>query len=92
MKDLSTKDTRREFDEIVGRLAAEEPSLARPVRMIPRHVVLMVLATAGALVWAGLSVLMVVWGAPGVLLAAVTVAVVAGLAIHRGRRQESAER
>jgi hypothetical protein len=84
---LSTKDTRREFDEIVGRLAAEEPSLARPVRMIPRRVVLTVQAAAGALVWAGLSILMVVWGAPGVLLAAVTVAVVAGFGVYRIRRQ-----
>ncbi|MEU4420257.1 DUF3040 domain-containing protein [Actinoplanes sp. NPDC024001] len=84
---MSAKDTRREFDEIVGRLAAEEPSLARPVRMIPRRVMVTMWAVAGALVWAGLSILMVVWGAPGVVLTAATVAVVVGVAVQRGRSQ-----
>lgn len=83
---LSSKETRREFEEIVGHLTAENPSLARPVRMIPRRVLRSVLAVAGALVWAGLSVLMVVWGTAGVVLTCLTVAVIAGWGIHRSRR------
>jgi hypothetical protein len=86
---LSTRDTRRQFEEIVGKLAAEDPSLARPVRMIPKRVMLSVLAVVGALVWAGLSVLMVVWGALGVLITGVTVAAAVGLGLYRRRRLSS---
>ncbi|MEV0902767.1 DUF3040 domain-containing protein [Actinoplanes sp. NPDC049802] len=86
VSNVSARDTRREFDQIVGRLAAEDPSLARPVRMIPRRVMVTVLAIVGALVWGGLSVLMVVWGAAGVLLTCVAVAVAAGVGILRSRR------
>lgn len=85
---MSTKDTRRAFDEIVGRLAAEDPSLARPVRMIPRRTMTAMLAVVGALVWAGLSVLMVVWGAAGVAITCVVVATTAGVAVHRSRRRD----
>ncbi|MEU8659752.1 DUF3040 domain-containing protein [Actinoplanes philippinensis] len=83
---MSTRDTRREFDQIVGRLAAEDPGLARPVLMIPRQVRLVMLAAVGALAWGALSVLMVVWGAVGVLLTCAVVVVVAGVAIRRSRR------
>jgi Protein of unknown function (DUF3040) len=83
---LSTRDTRREFEAIVGKLAAEDPSLARPVRMMTRRVLLSVLAVVGGLVWAALSVLMVVWGAVGVLITCVTVAAAVGLGVHRHRR------
>jgi hypothetical protein len=86
---LSTRDTRRQFEEIVGKLAAEDPSLARPVRMIPKRVMLSIIAVVGALVWAGLSVLMVVWGAVGVAITCVTVAVAAGLGLYRRRRLSS---
>jgi hypothetical protein len=79
-------DARREFDQIVGRLAAEDPSLARPVRMISRRVKLSMLAAVGALVWGGLSVLMVVWGAAGVVFTCTAVAVAAGVGVLRSRR------
>ena len=82
---MSTRDTRRQFEEIVGKLAAEDPSLARPVRMVPKRVMLSVLAVVGALVWAGLSVLMVVWGAVGVVVTCVTVAAVVAVGVHRHR-------
>lgn len=89
---LSTKDTRREFEEIAARLAAEDPSLTRPVRMIPRRTVMIALALAGAVVWAGLSVLMVIWGAVGVVITclAVVTAVGFGTAAHRRHRQNAA--
>jgi hypothetical protein len=87
---VSSRETRREFDEIVGHLAAEDPALARPVRMIPRRVMWLLLAVAGALVWAGLSVLMVVWGAAGVAVTCVVVAATAGWAVHRARRRDAA--
>jgi hypothetical protein len=86
---LSTRDTRRQFEEIVGKLAAEDPSLARPVRMIPKRVMLSVIAVVGALVWAGLSVLMVVWGAVGVAITCATVAAAVGLGLYRWRRLSS---
>lgn len=87
---MSSKETRREFEEIVGHLAAEDPSLARPVRMIPRRVLLTVLAVVGALGWAVLSVLMVVWGATGVVVTCLTVAVTAGWGMYRHRRRNTA--
>lgn len=69
---MSTKDTRREFDRIVGRLAAEDPAFSAP-RTLSRQM-LVVLAVLGALVWGSLSVLMVVWGAAGVVVTCVAVA------------------
>jgi len=86
---MSTKDTRRAFDEIVGHLAAEDPSLARPVRMMPRRVLLPMLVVVGALVWAGLSVLMVVWGAVGVAITGAVVATAVGVGVHRSRRRDT---
>ncbi|WP_436535579.1 DUF3040 domain-containing protein [Actinoplanes sp. HUAS TT8] len=82
---MSIRDTRREFDEIVGRLTEQDPSLARPMRVIPRRLALILLAVGGALLWAALSVLMVVWGAAGVLLTCVAVltAVTVGVAMQR---------
>jgi hypothetical protein len=82
---VSARDTRKQFDDIVGHLAAEDPALARPVRMIPRRVLLTALAVAGALLWAGLSVLMVVWGAAGVVLTCVVVAT--AIAVGRACRK-----
>ncbi|MEU4161999.1 DUF3040 domain-containing protein [Actinoplanes sp. NPDC026670] len=86
---MSTRDTRRQFEEIVGKLAAEDPSLARPVRMIPKKVLMTVLAVVGAVVWAGLSILMVVWGAVGVAITCVTVAAALGWGVRRHRRLSS---
>ena len=83
---MATRDTRREFDEIVGRLTADYPSLARPVRILPRRVLLTLLAVGGALLWGGLSVLMVVAGAVGVVITCVVVAVAMGVALYADRR------
>jgi hypothetical protein len=83
---VSNPDARREFDQIVGRLAAEDPSLARPVRMISRRAKLSMLAALGAMVWGGLSVLMVVWGVAGVVFTCIAVAVAAGVGVLRSRR------
>jgi hypothetical protein len=85
---MSARDTRKQFDDIVGRLAAEDPALARPVRMIPRRVLLAVLTVAGALIWAGLSVLMVVWGAAGVVLTCVVVATSIGVGMVRAHQYQ----
>ncbi|MEU4695313.1 DUF3040 domain-containing protein [Actinoplanes sp. NPDC023714] len=79
---MSTKDTRREFDRIIGRLAAEDPKFAAP-RTLSRQM-LVALAVVGGLVWGGLSVLMVVWGAAGVALTCAVVVAVA-LAVARWR-------
>lgn len=84
---MATRDTRREFDEIVGRLTVDYPSLARPVRRrVPRRLLLHVLAVGGGLLWAGLSVLMVVAGALGVVITCVVVAVAMGVALYADRR------
>ncbi|SDT27722.1 DUF3040 domain-containing protein [Actinoplanes derwentensis] len=87
---MSTRDTRREFEEIIGRLAAEDPGIARPVRMITRRVQIIILAVIGALVWAGLSVLMVVWGAAGVAVTCAAVLVTVGLGVWFTRRRDRA--
>jgi fatty acid desaturase len=85
---MSARDTRKQFDDIVGHLAAEDPALARPVRMIPRRVLLTVLTVVGALIWAGLSVLMVVWGAAGVVLTCVVVATAIGVGVVRAHQYQ----
>ncbi|MFC7535170.1 hypothetical protein [Actinoplanes sp. GCM10030250] len=83
---MATKDTRRQFDEIVGRLAAEDPAIfTRPGRRLPRRGVLVALAIAGAVLWGALSVLMVVWGAVGVLITCFIVAVAISVAIVLSR-------
>jgi fatty acid desaturase len=81
---MSTKDTRREFDRIVGRLAADDPKFSAP-RELTRQL-LTVLAVVGGLVWAGLSVLMVIWGAVGVIITCVAVAAFA-LGVARWHRR-----
>ncbi|MEU4244718.1 DUF3040 domain-containing protein [Actinoplanes sp. NPDC026619] len=82
---MSPRDTRREFDEIVGRLTKQDPSLARPVHVIPRRLAVTLLVVGGTLIWAGLSVLMVIWGAVGVAITglAAAVAIAVGIAVHR---------
>ena len=76
------------FDEIVTRLVAEDPSFEAATRTPlewnkPARVLLFVLA---ALAWAGLSVLMVVWGWRGALVAVlgVAVGVVIAMRLTRG--------
>ncbi|KUL22819.1 hypothetical protein ADL15_47380 [Actinoplanes awajinensis subsp. mycoplanecinus] len=78
---MATRDTRKAFDEIVARLVAESPSLAaRPRRGRLTRLMLTLLAVMVSLMWGGLSVLMVVWGLPGVLITCLAVAAVAGAA------------
>jgi hypothetical protein len=85
---MATNDRQRQFDEIVARLTADYPSLAGGRRR-PRHLVI-TLAVLGGVAWALLSVAMVAWGAPGVVLTCSVVAVT-GLAVaadtyrHRDR-------
>ncbi len=84
---VATGDTRREFDQIVARLTADDPSLATPRRHLPTRVTLTILAVVGALVWAGLCVLMVVWGAAGVALTCLAVVAAAATAAHLTRHR-----
>ncbi|MBG0565874.1 hypothetical protein [Actinoplanes aureus] len=84
---MATRDTRREFDEIVGRLTADYPSLTRPVRVLPRRVVRILLAVGGGLLWAGLSVLMVVAGTVGVVITCLIVGAVLAVALTTARRR-----
>jgi hypothetical protein len=76
---MATEDKRRQFEQIVERLQADYPSLARrpgpqwsrwsrPARIM--------VAVLGALVWGLLSVAMVAWGVAGVVLAVAVVAIV----------------
>ena len=72
---MATNDRQRQFDEIVARLTADYPSLAGGRRR-PRHL-LIALAVLGGVAWALLSVAMVAWGTPGVILTIAAVAVTA---------------
>jgi hypothetical protein len=69
---MGARDTRHEFDEIVGRLTADYPSLARTSRW-PRPVLIAMLSVGGV-VWGLLSVAMVAWGWRGVVLTCAVVA------------------
>ena len=85
---MGTEDRQRQFDQIVARLTADYPSLARRRRW-PRHV-LVTAGVLGGLVWALLSVAMVAWGAAGVVLTCAVVALTAAVFAldayrHRGR-------
>ena len=85
---MGTEDKRRQFDEIVAHLTAEDPSLGHAVRRRwPRSVLIAVLV-CGGLGWALLNVAMVAWGAKGVLLtvACVALAAIAGLVDAHRRR------
>ncbi|MEV6344775.1 hypothetical protein [Actinoplanes sp. NPDC051851] len=74
---MSARQTRREFEEIVRRLVDEDPAFGSVTPRLP----LVLVAVGGVLLWAALSILMVIWGGPGVLLACVAVAVAAGVGI-----------
>ncbi|KUL22380.1 hypothetical protein [Actinoplanes awajinensis] len=84
---LSTRDTRREFDQIVARLTGEEVTPIRRTRKPLRTVTIASLAVIAGLVWAGLSVLMVVWGAVGVLITGLVVAAAVATAVAMTRRR-----
>jgi fatty acid desaturase len=86
---MGTEDKRRQFDEIVAHLIAEDPSLARMPRRRPPRWALIVVLLFGAVAWGLLSVAMVAWGAAGVLLACMSVTAVGTVLIvdeHRRRR------
>lgn len=85
---MGTEDKRRQFDEIVAHLTAEDPSLARDPRVRWPRSVLFAALVVGGLAWALLSVSMVAWGWKGVVLtcAVVTAALVAAAVDARRRR------
>jgi hypothetical protein len=63
---MGTNDKQRQFDQIVARLTADYPSLARRPGRSRRF--LITAAVGGGLLWGLLSVAMVAWGAAGVVL------------------------
>ncbi|MEV0901850.1 hypothetical protein [Actinoplanes sp. NPDC049802] len=84
---MGTGDRQREFEAIVAGLTADYPSLAGRRRW--SRTTRVIVAVAGGLVWGLLSVAMVAWGAAGVLLTVVVVALAATAAAvdaHRRRR------
>lgn len=84
---MGTEDKRREFDEIVGRLTADYPSLGRPPGQRWPRSVRIAAAVAAAVVWGLLSVAMVAWGRAGVVLTIVVVALAAGAVVVDTRRR-----
>jgi hypothetical protein len=73
------------FDEIVAGLTAEHPDFGNPPTHTWSRRMRASLSVLAAMTWAGLSILMVVWGWIGVLI---TVAVIAGvLAAGYARRR-----
>jgi hypothetical protein len=75
---MASRDTRQEFEDIVERLTADYPSLARTGMPPWRRPVLATLLIVGGVAWAFLSVAMVAWGWKGVVL---TCAAVLGTAM-----------
>jgi len=83
---MASRDTRQQFEDIVERLTADYPSLARTgTPPWPRPVLITVLIT-GAVVWGFLSVAMVAWGLWGVALTCATVLATAAALAVRTRR------
>lgn len=83
---MGTEDTRQEFDGIVERLTADYPSLARTGTAPWPRPLLITVMIVGGVVWAFLSMAMVAWGWPGVVLTcAVVLGAVAALAIRNYR-------
>jgi len=85
---MGTNETHRQFDDIVTHLTAAYPSLAGRPRRSRRF--LITAAVVGGLLWGLLSVAMVAWGAAGVVLTCVVVAltgtgIVLDVHRHRGR-------
>ncbi len=76
---MATEDKRRQFEQIVERLQADYPSLARgsgPQWSRWSRAARIMAAVLGAAVWGLLSVAMVAWGAAGVVLTCGVVAAV----------------
>ncbi|MDY7087205.1 MAG: hypothetical protein SYR96_19070 [Actinomycetota bacterium] len=77
-----------QFDEIVNRLVAEDSSFDAATRtpFSWNTAARTALIVAAGLAWAGLSVLMVVWGWPGVLVAvlAIIASIMMGVRLSRG--------
>lgn len=85
---MGTEDTRQEFEGIVERLTADYPSLARTAGAPWPRPLLITVLIAGGVVWGFLSVAMVAWGWPGVVLTCVTVggaAIALAVRNHRWR-------
>jgi len=83
---MGTEDKRRQFDDIVAHLTAEDPSLGRAPRRRWSRPALITVMVFGAVVWGLLSVSMVAWGARGVALTCGCVALVGILAVLDARR------
>jgi fatty acid desaturase len=84
---VATEDKRRQFDEIVARLTAESPSLGKPPRRRWRTPFLAVTLVVAALAWGLLSVLMVAWGWPGVVITCLVVAATVAVGVWHDRRR-----
>lgn len=83
---MGTNDKQRQFDQIVARLTADYPSLARRRGLSRRDVI--AVAGVGGLVWGLLSVAMVAWGAFGIVLTCALVTIIgAGAAAEAYRRR-----
>jgi uncharacterized membrane protein len=90
---VGTEDKRRQFDEIVAHLTAEEPALARTPRRWSRSALTTMMVVGGVL-WGLLSVTMVAWGTAGVVLTLSVVALAVIAAVideqrHRPRARRS---
>lgn len=93
---MATGDQRQRFDEIVEQLTTDDPRFRRLVQEAPRplsreaRTALLVLA---GLIWALLSVLMVAWGWPGVMLTVLamtgTASILATGRLIRPRKKQS---
>ena len=84
---MGTDDKQRQFDQIVAQLTQDYPSLAGGRRWSRR--VLIGAAVIGGLLWGLLSVAMVAWGAAGVVLTCVVVALTIGAAAVDSYRQRN---
>jgi hypothetical protein len=97
---MGTGDQRQGFDEIVKQLTTDDPEFGKLARETPRALsrgARTVLLISGGLIWALLSVLMVAWGWPGVMLTVLAVAYTARVLAtgsligrERGRDAEAA--
>jgi hypothetical protein len=84
---MATEDKRQQFEKIVEGLTTDYPSLVRRSRRSWPRPVLVTVAVIAGLVWAGLSVAMVAWGTPGVVLTCVVVLVAAAAVAADARRR-----
>jgi hypothetical protein len=88
---MSTEDKHRDFNDIVDHLASDYPSLVRPPWPRWSRPVLITVSICAAVLWSLLSIAMVAWGLPGILLtcAIVLTCVVAGVLDARRTRVRS---